>query len=216
MQDPVIVVVAAGEGPDVRALLPDQAFVIAADGGVERAQALGLEVALVVGDLDSASPDAVAAAERRGAVVTRHPAEKDATDLELALEEAAARSPRRLVVVASATGRLDHLLSSLHALATPSLARIEVDALVGDTLVHVVRDERLIHGQPGELMTLQPIGGAAEGVITNGLAYPLDGDTLHPFSSRGVSNILSATPVRVAVARGTLLVIRSSPPGAPP
>ncbi len=215
MQHPAIVVVAAGEGPDVRALLPEAAFVIAADGGVERAHALGLEVALVVGDLDSASPEAVAAAKGRGAVVARHPTEKDATDLELALEEAASRSPLRLVVVASAAGRLDHLLSSLHVLASPALAGIEVDALVGDALVHVVRDERLIHGRHGELVTLQPIGGPAEGVTTNGLAYPLEGETLHLFSSRGVSNVLSGTTGRIAVVRGTLLAIRSNPPGAP-
>lgn len=208
MQDPEIVVVAAGEGPDVSGLLPAGAFVIAADGGVERAQALGLGVSLVVGDLDSASPDAVAEAERSGAAVVRHPPAKDATDLELALEAAAARGPRRVVVVASAGGRLDHLLSAVHVLGRPVLAGTEVDAFVGEALVHVVRGERRLTGGPGDTLTLLALHGRAEGVTTEGLAYPLDGETLEPDSSRGVSNEFTHTTARIAVERGTLLVVR--------
>jgi len=211
VQDPEIVVVAAGEGPDVAALLPRGATVIAADGGVERALALGLDVALVVGDLDSAGPTAVAAAERAGAVVVRHPVDKDATDLELALLEAAGRRPVRLVVVASAGGRLDHLLSSLHVLGAEALSAIEVDAVLGDAVVHVVRGERRLEGTAGEIVTLLALHGPAEGVTTDGLAFPLAGETLLPGSSRGVSNVLASPTATITVARGVLLAIR---PGA--
>jgi thiamine pyrophosphokinase len=211
VQDPEIVVVAAGEGPDVRSLLPEAPLVIAADGGVERAHALGLDVALVVGDLDSADPTAVAAAERRGAVVVRHPTDKDATDLELALREAAARAPRRLLVVASSGGRLDHLVSGLHVLGAHELAEIEVDALVGDALVHVVRGERTLRGSPGETVTLLALHGPAGGVTTDGLTYPLAAETLRPESSRGVSNVFASATARVVVDSGVVLVIRGLP-----
>ena len=74
--------------------------------------------------------------------VVRYPAAKDATDLELALDEALALGARRVLVVASAEGRLDHLLSSLLLLASHRYAALEIDALVGGALVHVVRGER--------------------------------------------------------------------------
>ena len=93
--------------------VPGAATVIAADGGLDRATALGLEVDVVVGDLDSVSAGALAAAEAAGARVVRHPVAKDATDLELALDEAVRIGARRVLVVASAEGRLDHLLGSL-------------------------------------------------------------------------------------------------------
>jgi thiamine pyrophosphokinase len=211
VEDPEIVVVAAGEGPDVSALLPPSATVIAADGGVERAHDLGLHVDLVVGDLDSAPPDAVGTAQRSGAAVVAHPAEKDASDLELALGEAASRGPQRLLVVASDGGRLDHLVSSMQVLGAPALEGVEIDALVGDALVHVVRGERTLEGSAGELLTLLSLHGRAEGVTTHGLAYALDHETLEPASSRGLSNVFAGPVARVTVEHGVLLAIRPAP-----
>jgi len=153
-------------------------------------------VDVVVGDLDSATPEAIAAAEAAGARVVRYPQAKDATDLELALDEAVALGGRRVLVVASAGGRLDHLLGSVLLLAAERYAALELDALVGDALVHVVRGERTMHGVPGELLTLIPLGGAATGVTTDGLEYPLRGET-----------------PRVTLERGVLLAIR--PQGGP-
>ncbi|HEY7381775.1 MAG TPA: thiamine diphosphokinase [Gaiella sp.] len=203
-----VVVVAAGEGPDVSPAVPAGSRVVAADGGLERALALGLEVALVVGDLDSVAATALDAAERNGTRVVRHPAAKDATDLELAVDEALADGPARLLVVASAEGRLDHLLSALLVLAAPRLAATEVDALVGGALVHVVRTERTLAGEPGELVSLLPVHGPAEGVVTDGLDYPLRRETLEPGSSRGVSNVFSGREARVSLECGVLLAVR--------
>lgn len=210
MQEPDVVVVASGDGPAVT--VPGAPTVVAADGGLDRAVALGLDVDVVIGDLDSASPAALAAAESTGTRVVRHPVAKDATDLELALDEAVSLGAQRVLVVASADGRLDHLLSALLLLASDRYADVEIDALVGDTLVHVVRGSRSLAGDPGDLVTLLPLGGAADGVSTDGLAYPLRGETLAPGSSRGVSNVLSASEATVSVEHGVVLVLR---PGSP-
>ena len=138
----------------------------------------------------------------------RHPAAKDATDLELALDEAVALGAARVLVVASAEGRLDHLLSSLLLLGADRYAALEIDALVGVALVHVVRGERVLHGTPGELLTLVAIGGPAVGVTTSGLEYPLSDQTLEPGSTRGVSNVFTEDDARVAIESGLLLAIR--------
>jgi thiamine pyrophosphokinase len=192
--------------------LPRASTVVAADGGLDRAAALGLQVDVVIGDLDSASPNALANAEAAGARVVRHPIAKDATDLELALDEAVALRARRVLVVGSGDGRLDHLLASLLLLGSERYAQLELDALVGDALVHVVRSERRLRGAPGELVTLVALGGPAEGVTTAGLEYPLAGETLSPGSTRGVSNTFSGEEALVQVANGVLLAMR--PAGA--
>jgi thiamine pyrophosphokinase len=210
VMEPDVVVVAAGSGPTVA--VPRPATVVAADGGLERALALGLDVDVVIGDLDSASEAAVVAAERAGARIVRHPVAKDATDLELALDEAVVLGARRVLVVASAGGRLDHLLASLLQLGSDRLAGLELDALVGEALVHVVRGERRLSGTPGEVVTLVPLGGAAAGITTTGLEYPLAAETLAPGSTRGVSNVFAGTDAHVRVTQGVLLAIR--PDGA--
>ena len=212
MIEPDVVVVASGPGPVVA--VPGEGTVVAADGGLERAAALGLGVDILVGDLDSVSAGALAAAEAAGTRIVRHPVAKDATDLELAVDEALALGARRVLVIASAGGRLDHLTASLLLLGSERYAALEIDALVGDALVHVVRDARTLRGASGELVTLLPLGGPARGVTTSGLEYPLAGETLEPGSTRGVSNVFTAAEARVTLTDGVLLAIR--PQGATP
>jgi thiamine pyrophosphokinase len=210
VSEEVVVVVAGGDPPASAAALavPPDVRVIAADKGLDHALSLGLDVAVAVGDFDSASPAAVAAAEAAGVRIERHPDAKDETDLELALDLAARMTPKRILVLAAAGGRLDHLLSAALLLASDRYAGIELDAYFGDSQVHVVRGERSFRGEPGDLVTLMAAGEPAEGVRTEGLVYPLRGETLDPGSSRGVSNVFAESTARVAVGRGAVLAIR--------
>jgi thiamine pyrophosphokinase len=206
----MVVVVAGGAPPEPEAVraVPPSARVVAADRGLDHALALGLDVTVAVGDFDSASHEALAAARSAGIPVERHPAAKDATDLELALDTALALGPARILVLAGVGERLDHLLSALLLLGAERYASVELDARIGRASVHVIRGERELDGAPGELVSLFALGGPAEGIRTEGLAYPLAGETLGPGSSRGVSNELVAESARVSVERGTLLAVR--------
>jgi thiamine pyrophosphokinase len=205
----VVVVVAGGNPPDPDGLLqvPLGVPVIAADKGLEHAISLGLDVTVAVGDFDSASPDAVARAEAGGTTVERHPAEKDETDLELALDRAFSMSPERIVVLSGDGGRLDHLFSTLLLLGSSRYESVEIDAFIGAARVYVVRWQRAIEGEPGELVSLFALHGPAEDVRTEGLAYSLDGETLEPGSTRGVSNALLGERARVSVGSGVLLAV---------
>ena len=210
MSNEVVVVVAGGHPPDPEAALavPLGARVIAADSGLEHALALGLEVEIAVGDFDSASPEAVARAEAGGTRIDRHPTEKDATDLELALDVAVSFRPQRILVLAGDGGRLDHLLAMLLLLGSSRYEAVEIDAFVGPARAHVVRRERSIEGEVGELMSLLALHGPAAGVRTDGLIFPLRGETLEAGSSRGVSNVFAGRHARVSVERGVLIAIR--------
>jgi thiamine pyrophosphokinase len=212
VSEELVVVIAGGDAPhaDAARAVPAGAPVIAADRGLEHALALGLDVRLAVGDFDSATPSAVAAAEAAGIAIERHPPGKDATDLELALDAAAALEPRRILVLAGDGGRLDHLFSAVLLLGSDRYAEVEVDALVGGSAIHVVRGARTLSGTRGELVSLLAVGGCAEGVRTEGLAYRLDRETLEPGSSRGVSNVFEGEQATISVERGTLLVVRPS------
>lgn len=217
VSEELVVVVAGGEEPDGRAGLAvaPGTPLVAADRGLEHALALGLEVTVAVGDFDSAAAEAVSVAESSGTRVVRHPAAKDATDLELALDEALALAPARILVLAGSGGRLDHELAALLLLASPRYAAVEVDASIGAARVHVIRGERTLVGEPGELVSLVPVHGPAEGVTTEGLAYSLRGETLEPGSTRGVSNVLLRDTARIGVRRGALLALRPSWSGKP-
>jgi len=203
-----VVVFTAGVGPTPIVAVPAGAVVLAADAGAEVALGLGVTVDVLVGDLDSINPESLAALERSGARIERYPQEKDATDLALALDEAMRLSPRRILVVGAAGGRLDHLFGELLLLGAEDYADVEIDALLGASTIHVVRRERSLVGVPGELVSLQALHGPAIGVTTEGLVYPLCGETLPPGSSRGVSNVFAAEEARIGLERGVVLAIR--------
>ena len=197
--------------PDDILATPRAEFVIAADSGLEHARALGVPVDLVVGDLDSVDPAVLDAAIADGAVVERHPAAKDATDLELALDAAVERGATDVLVVGVGGGRLDHFLGNVLLLASPRYAHVRVDARVGDAFVTVVHERVELTGTPGGLCSLLPLGGAAVGVLTDGLRYPLRRETLPPGTTRGVSNEFLGTRAAVSLESGVLLAVVPDP-----
>ncbi|HEV2993380.1 MAG TPA: thiamine diphosphokinase [Acidimicrobiia bacterium] len=208
---------AGGDSPPaaVAALLPGDAFVIAADSGLDHAAALGRHVDLIVGDLDSVDVAALADARREGSDVEAHPSAKDQTDLELALDAALARGFRRVTVVGGHGGRLDHFLANLTLLASPRYTGAQLDAWVGDAGVVIVRGEAELAAWPGARLTLIPLGGAARGIRTEGLRYPLADEDLEAGTTRGVSNEFTAARARVALRAGTLVAVLPDALGAP-
>jgi thiamine pyrophosphokinase len=189
----------------------DGALVVAADSGLARAAELGLDVDVVVGDFDSVDPAALDAAMASGVSVERHPVEKDATDLELAMAAAVRRGATRVVVVDAGGGRLDLSLANLLLLASPDYAGVAVEAVVGQARVHVVRDRLVLHGRPGERLSLLPVNGPAVRVATDGLRYPLLREDLPPGTTRGCSNELVADTAVVSLEEGVLLCVLPGP-----
>jgi thiamine pyrophosphokinase len=208
-----VVVVTGGDpiAPDAVHEVPRGATVVAADSGVDHALALGLEVHRAVGDFDSVTAEGLARITEQGAVIERHPAAKDHTDLELALTAALEHGPRRIHVLGGHGGRLDHLLANALVLAAPALAHVEVTARMGAARLAVVRRKVELRGEPGELVSLLAVHGPARSVTTEGLAYPLHDEVLLPGSSRGVSNVFVAHDATVSLADGVVLAIQPGP-----
>lgn len=216
-----VVVVTGGDPPlpevvlPVLAGVPERAAVVAADSGVEHALRLGLPVHHAVGDFDSVERAVLAGVEARGARLVRHPAAKSATDMELALDTAVELGALRVVVIGGHGGRLDHFLANCLVLAAPRYANLVVDAVIGEARVHVARPwaPTSLVGEPGDLVTLLPVHGPAEGVSTEGLLYPLRLEPLLEGSTRGVSNEMAATRAEVRLTAGGLLVIQPGDKG---
>ena len=204
-----VLVVTGGEAvpTPTSADLPDADIVIAADSGLDHARLLGLEPTMIVGDFDSASPESVTSFE---GPIERHPAEKDATDLELALAAAVSHDPARIVVVGGYGGRLDHFLANALVLTTVPPGT-EVEWRVGPATVHLVRDTVTISGQIGATVSLVPVGGDAEGVRTSGLRWQLANERLPSGGTRGVSNVFADSSATISVESGALLVVLPGP-----
>jgi thiamine pyrophosphokinase len=202
--------VAGGEPFDLAVLdpLPPAERVIAADSGADLAGALGLPVDVVIGDLDSVAAPVLDQLRAAGTVVDRHPEAKDQTDLELALAAAMAFGATRIVVVGGYGGRSDHFVGNMLVLGSPAYAQADVEAFLGPARLWIVRRPAVLEGRPGGLISLFALHGPARDVWSDGLAFPLAGDTLWPGSGRGTSNVFTADTAALRLAEGCLLAIR--------
>jgi len=216
------VIFANGEVTDpiaVRARLRSGDWLIAADGGLRHLQALGLAPHLLIGDMDSVDPSEREALEQQGTQLLVYPADKNETDLELALLHARAQGARDLLVIGAFGGRLDQTLANIALLAMPELRECSACLTDGRTDAVLVRGTLRLQGRIGDQISLLPFGQEARGVRTTGLRYSLLGETLQAYRSRGVSNEMIAPATEIALESGLLVCIhsrRQEIPSAPP
>jgi len=192
------------------AAVDGETLLIAADGGARLARHFGLGVHAVIGDMDSIAADDLTQLELAGAQVRRYPAEKDETDLELALIFAAEQGVASIRVIGALGDRLDQTLGNLYLLALPALAGKDVRIVAGRQEAWLLPPGGgKIDGAPGDTVSLLPVNGPAQDVRTEGLQYPLRGEELVFGPARGVSNVMTGTTARVTVGAGRLLVIHT-------
>jgi thiamine pyrophosphokinase len=196
-----------GDPQSTRKLLQPDTLVVAADGGTRHALAAGVTPDVVIGDLDSLAPDDRAHLEAAGMSIIPFSPRKDETDLELALLHATRAGATEIVVLAALGGRLDQTIANVLLLALPELAGIDARIVAGAQEAFIIQGEATIAGQPGDTVSLIPLGGDAEGVTTEGLEWPLKEDDLRFGPARGVSNVLTEEQARVHVERGMLLCV---------
>ena len=193
--------------PNVRQHLPVDAHVIAADSGYAHAIAMGFVPNELVGDMDSITAVDLSDARDSNILISQFPTNKDLTDTEIAIASATARHSTHITVVSGGGDRFDHVFAMVHSLASCALT-IDTTLLIGTARVSYATFTRefRINVQPGDTISLIPIGGATT-VSTTGLQWELDNDTLQSFASRGVSNITTGESVSISVTDGSLAVI---------
>jgi len=180
---------------------------IAADGGLRHCLDLGLQPAILIGDMDSIDEEDQAALEPGDTQILRYPTQKDFTDLELALQHALKLGADEIIIVAALGARWDQTIANL--LLPASFPSIKICLLDGSQEIHYVRaGEKLeIHGRSGDMVSLIPLAGNACGVTTEHLEYPLSGDELTFGSTRGISNVLLEETGTISIYGGLLLCI---------
>ncbi|MHB0858894.1 MAG: thiamine diphosphokinase [Anaerolineae bacterium] len=209
---PHTVVVANGEfafPQRLLAVLAKADQVIAADGGANWLVAQGITPDILVGDMDSIAPELVKTLAIGGCRLVQRPTHKDETDTELALLEAAARGARHITLLGALGGRIDHALANVLLLTMPALQGIETSIFDGRSYLTLVSASCQVAGSAGDIVSLLPLSGPAEGVRTEGLEYLLAGETLWIGAARGVSNVMLGAIAHVSLEHGLLLLVHT-------
>lgn len=182
-----------------RTLLSKLSFAAAADGGMNHLFKLQQKPQLMVGDLDSVSPEALAFAEKEGVIIEKFPREKDQTDGELAVDRLLMEGFTKLILFGAFGGaRLDHSLSMLlYCLELKKRFGLEFILTDGTRLIYLLQgpEDRTFDISPyftQEQYSKLRISGIPLSKICDlhleNLKYPLSGSDVEPGSTLLVSN----------------------------
>ena len=195
------VIFCAAECDGLARPIGQDAFVIAADGGLRHTQSLNITPNAVLGDFDSLGffPE--------GANV--FPVEKDDTDAMLAVRLGLRRSCDEFLLYGSLDGpRLDHTVANFQTLQYLA-DHGAVGYLIGNTtMVTVVKNGKIAFpaGCSGTISVFC-MGPDAVGVTETGLFYGIEDGVFTSGFPLGVSNHFTGKKAEISVKNGSLLVL---------
>lgn len=173
------------------------AEVWAVDSGVDACRISGILPGVLIGDGDSASPEAWQWACGNGAVEKQFLRDKNLTDFQLALalwhEDPQAR--RKMPVVTGCFGgRLDHLISNLQSFSSaPSRGKTQptrclIDDHEGIFLLYSEDEAKFSFKGKPFVVSLLPFSNCCSGVSIEGVRWPLKDITLERGFPWAISN----------------------------
>lgn len=194
--------------PDMAQELAESAdYIIAADGGQNRAREFGLQPDCVIGDFDSTTLN-----EDFDCIYITYPAEKDLTDTEAALTHALEKGCRNVILLGGMGGRLDHTMGNIGLLDKYYNSFDHMEFIDGKNRMELLKDSgrTLKRDARYKYFGLVSLNAEASGIDIRGAKYELTGASLERASTLGVSNEFSEDTVDIYVREGTLLIVRSA------
>jgi len=178
-------------------------LVIAADGGYESLQKLGIRCDVLIGDMDSIKKIP------GGVEILRHKVEKDETDMHLAYLEGRRRGYSEFMLYGGVGGRPDHTFANYCLLSYIKENGGSARLIDNGYVAYIIRNELTrVTGNAGDGISVFAFGKDAYGVSVKGLYYELDSGTLTQSFPLGVSNHFTDKECVIGVKDGTLLIIQ--------
>ena len=184
-------------------------YILAADGGLNHVQALGLTPNGILGDFDSLGYIPTGS--------TVFPVEKDDTDAMLAVRKGLELGYTQFILYGSLDGpRLDHTVVNFQTLQYLA-DHGATGYLVGkDNIVTVVKNGSVAFSPEATgIVSVFCMGADAKGVTLTGLQYPLENGALTAGFPLGVSNHFIGEDAEISIENGSLLVIYDRCNGLP-
>ncbi len=197
-------IVAAGPSPS---FVRPGAFIIAADGGLEKLRSENISPDLVIGDFDSLGTNPI------GSNVMTFPKEKDDTDTMLAIKEALKRGYEKIYISGGVGGRLDHTVANLQSLIFA--VKLGAEAYLcgeNETVTVLIGGSAAFSESCSGKISLFCFGDSASGVTIEGLKYTAAGVSLSNMFPIGVSNEFTGSKALIAAESGILGIIWDGTP----
>lgn len=165
---------------------------------------------VAIGDFDSVTKVEKKRIHDHSDVYIEYAPEKDATDLELAIDHAISLKPKEVMLFGVLGRRFDHAMGAVHMLLRLESHNIYGVIVDNFSKINIVRRQQtLAHDNIYRYVSIIPVMTKAT-VTLKGFAYELARTALYSGSSLGISNEISGTSAHITVHQGSVLVIQST------
>lgn len=176
--------------------------VIFADAGYKFKELLKDKTILgVVGDFDSLG------SAPNGEKIIQLEVEKNFTDGERAVHFAKECGAEEITIYGAFGGKIEHVLGNIALLKIAHNIGLKAKIVDENTTMQLVCGESELKVKKGANVSLIPYGGNCTFIKSKGLYYPLDGLTLTPEDTRGISNVALEQDVTLEILSGQALVV---------
>ena len=187
-------------------------YVICADGGLEKAESLGVVPNVILGDFDSVDADVLGKYQSINTETKKYPAEKDFTDMELSIEFAIEQGYKDLLLVGATGGpRLDHFIANIMLLEKYFNLGVNIEIVDNNNKIQIISDntDLLLENKKNHFISILPITESINGLTLEGFKYPLDKVSVKRGSTLCVSNEIVLNSGKVILEKGTALLFVS-------
>ncbi len=190
-----------------QALLKEDDFIIAVDGGGCFCHAMDLKPQIAIGDFDSLPPALAAYFEAQETKLIPFPADKNYIDLVLGIEEARKRGFEDVLILGALGGRR----ADMHMGNILCLSAYDERVVVKNEFseIRYLREgfSFAIQGEIGDYVSLLPLSDVVETGLSRNLKYQLNGLIFQRGETRSLSNELTAEEGELLLARGNAIII---------
>jgi thiamine pyrophosphokinase len=206
----MVLIVSGGDPPPKRLLKGRAAkaeLIIAADRGAWYCRESGIRPSLVVGDMDSLPASVLEEFVSQGIEIMRLDCDKDATDTQVAVEEAIRRGATSIEILSGIGTRFDHSLANVQLLAMAHAAGVEACILSRHQRLFIIQGSYALNHAQGCTISLVPLDSEVHGITLSGFAFGLEKARMEIGRPYGVSNVVRDSVARIKVRQGRLLAV---------
>ena len=183
--------------------IPEDAYVICADSGYDKAYSAGIKPNLILGDFDSIKSELPC-----GIQTITASTHKDDTDTMLAVRTALEKGCDEIILVSACGGRTDHTLANIATLLFIREHGVKASVIGDETNVYIIGNETLkLDADTSRYLSVFAISDEAT-VSISGCAYPLDSYVMKRSFPIGVSNeFIEGKEMEISCESGLVVVL---------
>ena len=185
-------------------------YIICADGGANHAYKMNITPNYIIGDSDSINKEVIDFYKKQNILFEEFPSKKNETDSELCILLSKSLNASKIDLFGTLGGRIDHTLANINLLYYIREQEIIPRIISEQEEIYIATNECVkIKGKVNDIISIIPIKGDAKGVTLENLEYPLNNYDMNYSTPLGISNIMLSEECKIAVKKGSLLIIRN-------